>query len=87
MAKILKAKKPEKCIGCELCVMEAQHQIKKVGLEGSLIRIFRDTSENREDVNFCVELDPRINELEVEKIKDICPSGVYEIEVENEHKR
>ncbi len=87
MAKILKAKKPEKCIGCELCVMETQQQIKKIGLEGSLIRIFKEAADNHEDVNFCIELDPRISELDVEKIKDICPAGVYEVEVEDDKKR
>ena len=78
MAKILKAVLPEKCIGCDLCVAEAQRQLGKVGLEGAFIRVFR------EDNKFSLVLDPQVNTLDVEKIKEICPQGVYEVlEVEN----
>lgn len=83
MSKILKAKYPKKCVGCEMCVMESQRQLKKVGLEGSLIRIFRNKA--KEDfIEFSIELDPRINQLDIKAIKDICPNGVYEIEDESE---
>jgi NAD-dependent dihydropyrimidine dehydrogenase PreA subunit len=40
MSKTLKAVRPEKCNGCELCVLESQRQLEKVGLEESLIRVF-----------------------------------------------
>ncbi len=73
MSKILKAKYPKKCIGCELCVAEAQRQLGRVGPEGSLIRIFREYG------TFSIVLDPQVNELDVGAIKDICPSGVYEV--------
>ncbi len=73
MGKILKVVLPSKCIGCEMCVLEAQRQLGKLGLEGSFIRIFR------EDVEFSIVLDPQVNTLDVEKIKDICPGGVYEV--------
>jgi len=42
MSKILKAVLPEKCLGCEMCVYEAQRQMNKLGLEGSFIRIFKE---------------------------------------------
>lgn len=64
---------PQKCIGCELCVFESQRQLGKMGLEGAFIRIFRDTT------SFSIVLDPQINTLDIEKIKEICPVGVFEI--------
>ncbi len=73
MNKILKVMLPKKCIGCELCVFEAQRQLEKVGLEGAFIRIFRDGQ------NFSIVLDPQVNTLDVEKIKSICPKGVFEV--------
>lgn len=82
MAKNLKVSFPQKCIGCELCVLEAQRQLKKVGLEGSLIRIFKNRPENKKFLEYSVELDPRINDLEVERIKNICPTEVFEISEE-----
>ena len=78
MPKTLNATQEDKCNGCELCILEAQRQLKKVGLEESLIRIFRD-SENR----FQVEIDPRVSVLDMEKIKKICPKDVFEI-IEND---
>lgn len=79
--KILKAEFPERCIGCELCVTEAQHQLKKLGLEGSLIRIFR--SKNKDKLSFSIDMDPRINKLKIEEIKNVCPQGVFTIEDES----
>lgn len=75
MPKLLKVMLPEKCIGCELCVYEAQRQLGKLGLEGGFIRIFREAS----GTEFSVVLDPQVNTLDVEKIKDICPRGVFEV--------
>lgn len=49
----------------------------KVGLEGSLVRVFAD--QNNEEISFTIELDPRINRLDIEKIMQICPRNVYEI--------
>ena len=52
MTKILKATYMENCIGCELCVLETQRQLKKVGLEGAPIRIFRKRKEKSEYLEF-----------------------------------
>lgn len=78
MTKILKVKFPDQCNGCELCVMEVQRQLKRVGLEGSLIRVFRDHSKTG-DIEFAIELDPRLNTLDIESIKNICPKNVFAI--------
>jgi len=60
--------------------MEVQRQLQKVGIEGSLIRIFKDNRESlTTDNSFSIELDPRINNMEIEKIVKICPQNVYEI--------
>lgn len=86
MAKVLKASFPQKCTGCELCVFEAQRQLKKVGVEGALIRIFKSKKENSEFLQFQIDLDPRINQLDIQKIKHICPTMVFEIiEREDSH--
>lgn len=79
MTKKLNVKDIDKCVGCELCVLEAQRQLKKVGLEGSLIRVFKEKEENSEYLKNDLEIDPRINLLDIEKIKNICPKGVFEI--------
>lgn len=71
----LKAKYPEKCIGCELCVFEVQRQLQKIGLDGALIRILRKNE-------FYIEIDSRINKLSLDKIVSICPTGVFEITTE-----
>lgn len=79
MAKILKPTQINKCIGCELCLFEAQRQLKKVGLEDSLIRVFRKKSPEKQNTEFELEIDPRINILDIEKISSICPREVFEI--------
>jgi len=79
MAKILKVSFPQKCIGCEICVFEAQRQLKKVGFEGSLIRIFRNKNEGKEFLEYSIDIDPRLNNLNIESIKSICPTEVFEI--------
>lgn len=80
MPKILIASFPEKCTGCELCIMEAQRQLNKAGLEGSLIRVFRKREKGPKIMEFLITSDPQINVLDVEKIRDICPNGVFEVE-------
>jgi len=80
--KILKATYPERCIGCEMCVFECQHQATRTGLAGSLIRIFRNRG--KDTVNFGVDIDPRVNKLNIDNIKDICPQGVFSVEEEDE---
>ena len=60
-------------------MFEAQRQLKKVGLEDSLIRIFKKKNDKVNGFDFFIEIDPRINQLDVNKIKDICPSKVFEI--------
>ncbi len=80
--KTLKVKFQSSCVGCDLCVFEAQRQFKKVGFEGSLIRVLKNKQENDEKMSFYVELDPRINKLDVEKIAKICPKAVFEISEE-----
>ena len=85
MAKNLKISFPQKCIGCELCVQEAQRQFRKVGVEGSLIRILRNKKENSEFLVYSVDVEPRIDRLDVDKIKEVCPTGVFEIVEEEDH--
>ena len=79
MSKYLKVSFPQKCIGCELCVLEAQRQLGKVGLEGSLIRVFKGKKQDSDFLVYCVDIDPRINKLAIEKIKRICPTEVFDI--------
>ena len=80
MAKILKIIFPEKCIGCEICVMEVQRQLDRVGLEDSLIRIFRKYDETKKEAKYEILLDPRVHETDIEKIARICPTGVFSVE-------
>ena len=77
MAKNLKVSFPQKCTGCELCVFEAQSQLKKVGLEGALIRIFKKREDGKKFLEYSINLDPRINKLDVERIKTICPTQIF----------
>lgn len=77
MSKILKIAFSNKCTGCELCLMEVQRQLGKVGLNGSPIRIFRN-SEN--GLSFEIDMDPVINKLDVKKISEICPEAVFVVE-------
>ncbi|MBW6441916.1 hypothetical protein K0B04_03395 [Patescibacteria group bacterium] len=79
MPKTIKPTQKDKCIGCELCVFESQRQLKKIGLEESLIRIFRKKSADKQTVEYDLEIDPRINILDIEKIVSICPKEVFEI--------
>ncbi len=83
MSKTIKPTQIDKCNGCELCVLESQRQLKKVGLEESLIRVFRKKSSNQQKIEFELEIDPRINVLDIEKIVSICPRNVLEILEEN----
>jgi len=57
-----------------MCALEALRQLKKVGLDGSPIRIFR------KNTSFYIDLDPRIGSLDLDKICKICPSSVFSIE-------
>lgn len=89
MSKVLKITFPEKCIGCELCVYEAQRQLKKIGLDGSPVRIFRNKESNSifGNITFEIDIDNTITKLDVKKISNICPTEVYTIEeVEKEEK-
>lgn len=81
--RVLKAEFSNRCNGCELCVFQAQRQLKKIGIEGSHIRILR--SKNQDVMNFSVDLDPRVNELDIEKIKAICPTLVFTIVEQEEY--
>lgn len=85
MSKNLKPVYMDKCIGCEMCVFEAQRQLKKVGLEESLIRVFRKKSESDKKVTFELDIDPRVNVLNTDKIVSICPKNVLEL-IENPEK-
>jgi len=78
--KIIKATFPFKCTGCELCVIECQHQLKKTGPEGALIRIYRKKLKNK--TKFDIDIDPRVDKLNIEEIKNSCPQGVFTIEDE-----
>lgn len=77
--KTLKPTRKERCNGCELCVLEAQRQLGRVGLEEALIRIFKKKKENSEYLEHSIEIDPRIEALNLEKIEKICPKAVFEI--------
>jgi NAD-dependent dihydropyrimidine dehydrogenase PreA subunit len=85
MTKFLKVSFPQKCIGCELCVLEAQRQLEKISLEGSVIRILKNKKANSEFLEYSIDLDPRINSLDINKIRNICPTGVFEIVEEEEN--
>ena len=80
MAKFLKVSFPENCIGCELCVAETQRQMQKVGLDGALIRVFKDRKDSSDVIVFSIELDPRVNSIDIEKIIEICPTKVFTVE-------
>lgn len=80
--KKLKAEFEKNCIGCELCVMGAQRQLKRVGLEGSPIRVFKKNKEDK--LVYEIDLDPSVNTLDIQKIVDICPVLVFSIEEEEE---
>jgi len=80
MTKILKAKFPEKCIGCELCILEMQRQINKIGFEGSVIRVLKKPRENADGLEYSIVLDPQVNNFDIKKIKEICPTQVFTIE-------
>lgn len=84
MAQILKVEFPKKCIGCEMCVYEMQRQLNRVGLEGALIRVLKTRNEQDKLLVFSVELDPRVNSLLIEQIKNTCPRGVFSISNEEE---
>ena len=79
--KILKIAFPQKCSGCQLCIFEAQRQLAKVGLEDALIRIFKDET----GINFSIDMDPRVHSLDINQIKKICPTGVFEIVEEDQN--
>lgn len=83
MPKILVASFPEKCIGCEMCALEQQRQLRKVGLDGALIRVFKQTDSKMGTIEFSLEIDPRISSLNVEKIQKICPKAVFEVRETN----
>ncbi|KKU31982.1 MAG: hypothetical protein UX44_C0002G0015 [candidate division WWE3 bacterium GW2011_GWA1_46_21] len=72
--KTLRVAFPERCVGCELCVMEVQRQLKKVGLDGSLIRILREKS------GYTISIDPKVDSMGIEKIKLSCPTLVFSLE-------
>lgn len=76
MSKRLIVTNSKKCIGCELCVFQAQTEARKVGLEGSPIRILR---EMKDKLQYVVDIDPSINKLNIEKIKASCPKAVLDI--------
>ena len=78
MTKILKVIFPENCIGCELCVFEAQKQLNKIGLEGAMIRVLKTREDNA--LKFNIEVDPQVKELDIKKIAKICPKSVFSIE-------
>ena len=86
MAKTIKPAKEDMCNGCEMCVFEAQRQVGKVGLEESLITVFKKSTAsdkpNTDKVNYSLEIDPRISALNLEKISKICPRDVFEISEE-----
>ena len=87
MKKVLRVSFPQKCIGCELCVMEVQKQLGKMGIEGSPIRVFKNREESilLDKIVYTLDIDPSVNDLNIQKVKNICPTGVFEIEEVNQH--
>jgi hypothetical protein len=82
---MLKASFEKNCIGCELCVLEVQRQLGKVGLDGSLVRILRDKDAEGKII-YKVDIDPAVNALNIKKIIKICPALVFTLEgKEDEH--
>jgi hypothetical protein len=79
MAQTLKIALPSACNGCELCVLAAQQQLEKVGLDGALIRVFRE-----DPTTFKVVLDPQVSKLDVSAIQKICPKKVFALEEKTE---
>lgn len=71
----LKVVHENKCIGCEMCVMECQRQLERVGLAGSYIRILRNLDEGDK---FEVSVDPKITQLKIKTVVSVCPRGVFE---------
>ena len=57
-----------------MCVMESQRQLKKVGLEGSYIRILRHIEKG---TKFEICFDPKVVELNNKKIIASCPMEVF----------
>jgi len=58
--------------------MEAQRQLKKVGLSDSPIRILRDNTSS--NLYFYVELNGSLlTKLNINEIFKVCPTGVFEI--------
>ena len=80
MSKKLKVINQDKCIGCEMCVLECQQQLKTAGLEGSYIRILRDLSDG---TKFVVSVDPKVEGLNIKRVVKSCPKEVF-VEVEED---
>jgi len=80
MSKKLKVINQGKCVGCEMCVLESQQQLKTAGLEGSYIRILRDLNDG---TKFVVNVDPRVEELNIKRVVKSCPKEVF-LEVEED---
>jgi len=76
--KFLKATFENRCNGCELCILEAQRQLSKVGLTDSPIRILRDTSSANLFFHVVID-DDYLNKINLDEIVKICPTGVFEI--------
>ena len=82
MSKCLRSSREDKCNGCEICVFESQRQLGKVGLEEAFIRVFRKKDGESEYPKFTLEIDPRINSLNIGKVKEMCPKDVFDTEEE-----
>lgn len=63
-----------RCIGCEMCVLECQQQLKSSGLEGSYIRILRNLADG---TKFIISMDPKVEELNLTKVVKACPQEVF----------
>lgn len=75
--KIIKATFENRCVGCELCLFEAQRQLGKIGIIDSPIRILKEKSGNK--IYLHVELDERVQDLNISEIQKVCPALVFEI--------
>jgi len=74
MPKTLNVGFPEKCIGCELCVLLAQRLAEgSVGISNSPIKITKKSEKYNVDVDT-----GRIEKAK--EIVDICPTNVFTLE-------
>lgn len=66
-----------------MCVLEAQRQLGKAGIDGAYVRILRDKNSEGKPT-YKVDIDPAVSSLDVKKIMGICPALVFTLEGSDE---